>query len=108
MRITEVKISVFELPDVTRRVEMFESGSGPNTRWVSRPHGAQSTGHRHVLHVRTDEGVEGVCTVGDVRYTEMTEELLEQVRIIATRHGLTWLRVWRKPSRLRQPPSPRL
>jgi L-alanine-DL-glutamate epimerase-like enolase superfamily enzyme len=83
MKITEVKISVFELPDVTRRVEMFESGSGPNTRWVSRPHGAQSTGHRHVLHVRTDEGVEGVCTVGDVRYTAMTEELLEQVRIIA-------------------------
>ncbi len=46
MKITEVKISVFELPDVTRRMEMFESGSAPNTRWVSRPHGDQSAGHR--------------------------------------------------------------
>ncbi len=37
----------------------------------------------HVLHVKTDEGVEGVCTVGDARYTTMRPEDLEQLRLLA-------------------------
>jgi L-alanine-DL-glutamate epimerase-like enolase superfamily enzyme len=39
-------------------------------------------GQTHVLHVRTDEGVEGVCTVGDARYTTMRLQDLEQLRIL--------------------------
>lgn len=35
-----------------------------------------------MLHVRTDEGVEGVCRVGDARYTTMRKEELEQLRIL--------------------------
>ncbi len=37
----------------------------------------------HVLHVFTDEGVEGICTVGDARYTTMRQDDLEQLRLLA-------------------------
>ena len=77
MKITNVKNSVFDLPDVTHRVKVLAPGSGPNRSWVSRPH-SQSNGHRHVLHVLTDEGVVGVFTVGDAWHTTMVEGLLEQ------------------------------
>lgn len=34
------------------------------------------------MHVLTDEGVEGMCTVGDVRYTTITVEDVEQLRLL--------------------------
>ena len=34
----------------------------------------------HVMHVLTDDGLEGMCTVGDVRYRVMTERELAQLR----------------------------
>lgn len=40
-------------------------------------------GEIHVLHVKTDEGIEGICTVGDARYTTMRGEDLEQLRVLA-------------------------
>ena len=43
----------------------------------------QGPGQVHVMHVLTDEGVEGVCTVGDARYTTIRTEDLEQLRILA-------------------------
>ena len=42
----------------------------------------QTTEQVHVLHVKTDEGIEGVCTVGDARYTTMRSEDLEQLRLL--------------------------
>ncbi len=32
------------------------------------------------MHVLTEDGLEGVCTVGDVRYRVMTERELAQLR----------------------------
>lgn len=34
------------------------------------------------MHVSTDEGIEGMCTVGDVRYTALAVDDLEQLRLL--------------------------
>ena len=81
MKIKAIKISVFELPGNTGRFDLTETGQGLRRRWItSRSENARSS--VHVLHVHTDEGIEGMCTVGDARYTTMTRDDLEQLRIL--------------------------
>lgn len=82
MKIEEIKISVFETTSNTSHFDLVQRTQGATRRWV-RQHHSRVNGHRHVLHVRTDEGVEGVCTVGDARYTTMRPADLEQLRILA-------------------------
>ena len=81
MRIEEIKISVFELPGNTTRFNLVEEVKSARRRWIPKSH-TRSNAHVHVLHVRTDEDVEGICTVGDARYTTMQEDDLEQLRIL--------------------------
>ncbi|MDA0711245.1 MAG: hypothetical protein O3B73_13665, partial [bacterium] len=81
MKIRALSISVFELPANTGRFQMAEMGRGARRRWVRQSVG-KSTEHVHVLHVKTDEGPEGICTVGDARYTTMRPEDLEQLRLL--------------------------
>lgn len=81
MKIRAINISVFEQPANTGRFRLEEIGHGLNRRWVRHPHGT-TTEHIHVLHVKTDEAIEGVCTVGDARYTTMRAEDLEQLRLL--------------------------
>ena len=82
MKITAIKLSVFELPATTPLFDLERVPYGHRTRW-------QACGHRraeapiHVLHVLTDEGLEGICTVGDARYQTMRREELEALRIMA-------------------------
>ncbi len=78
MKITSVTLSVFELTAVTRRFRLEPDGA----RWKTafEPRGREQI---HVLHVMTNEGLEGVCTVGDARYTQMKAEDLEQLRLLA-------------------------
>ena len=82
MKITAIKLSVFELPATTPLFDLEQVPYGHRTRW-------QACGHRraeapiHVLHVLTDEGLEGICTVGDARYQTMRREELEALRIMA-------------------------
>ena len=82
MKIEAIKISVFEMPSNTSRFDLKEIEHGAQRRWIrARSERAQSG--IHVLHVLTDEGVEGMCTVGDARYTTMRREDLEQLRFLA-------------------------
>lgn len=81
LKIRALNVSVFELPANTARFQMEEVGQGARQRWVRRSAGAMNE-QVHVLHVKTDEGVEGVCTVGDARYTTMRAEDLEQLRLL--------------------------
>ncbi|MEE3258533.1 MAG: enolase C-terminal domain-like protein [Candidatus Latescibacterota bacterium] len=81
MKITAVKLSVFELPTNTARFDLEQVPYGHRTRWQSRPHSRSET-PIHVLHVLTDEGLEGICTVGDARYQTMRRTELEQLRIM--------------------------
>ena len=82
MKITEIKISVLELTGSITPFDLDEFGRPGHRRWRHQPRLA-NTGVMHVLHVRTDEGIEGVCPVGDGRYMTMHIPHLEQLRILA-------------------------
>ena len=81
MKITAVKISVFDLQTNTALFDLAQVPYGRRTRWQSHNH-SHSTTPIHVLHVLTDDGLEGICTVGDARYQTMRREELEQLRIM--------------------------
>lgn len=81
MKIESITLSIFEATSNTTRFNMVEQTKGARRRWV-RHDSTPATGEIHVLHVRTDEGVEGICTVGDARYTTMRPDELEQLRIM--------------------------
>ena len=83
MKITEITISVFEFPREKRLIDVVDDGHAADRKWAGRSRGAKSEGLLHVLHVLTDEGIEGVCTVGDFRYTVMPQDVPEQLRVMA-------------------------
>ncbi len=83
MKITDVKLSIFESTSNTGRFKLEQVDTGRDrSRWVRRPHSSVQD-EIHVLHVETDEGIEGICTVGDARYTTMRRLDLEQLRVLA-------------------------
>ena len=79
MKITDLSISVFELPTNTPYFNLKLQERGNRHVWRSQPIGNQPD-QIHILHVRTDQGVEGTCTVGDARYTTMRAIDLEHLR----------------------------
>ena len=92
MKVREVALSVFELATVTPLLALSEWGPPGARRWRPRrsgdanwwrSRGAGATEQVHLMHVRTDAGVEGACTVGDVRYRVMSERALAQLRALA-------------------------
>lgn len=87
MKITEITLSVFDVPANTSRFDLVEQVTPAKQRWVATRSLMQRAGDSvtepiHVLHVRTDEGIEGIGTVGDARYTTMLPDELEQLRIL--------------------------
>ena len=82
MKIESIRISVFETKSHSPPFQLVEETRGAHHRWLRQPLGT-ARDHLHVLHVRTDEGIEGVCTVGDARYRTMRPEDLEQLRALA-------------------------
>ncbi|RME65747.1 MAG: hypothetical protein D6790_01390 [Caldilineae bacterium] len=81
MNITEINLTVVELPGNTALFTLEEQRTGAKRRWLPRPQGPADT-YIHLLRVRTDAGVEGVCTVGDARYTQLRRVELEQLRLL--------------------------
>ncbi|NQW18104.1 MAG: hypothetical protein HQ478_11535 [Chloroflexi bacterium] len=82
MKIESIEISVFELPMYPASTRLIESESTSGSRWQR----AFPTGGPvpiQVIRVTTNEGVEGVCTVGDWRYTEMSWQQIAQLRDLA-------------------------
>ena len=82
MKITDIRLSIFELPTQTPFFNLELEPLGSREVWRSRPTRPSPTEY-HVLHVLTDEGIEGVCTVGDARYTTMRQIDLEHLRHLA-------------------------
>ena len=82
MKIDRITLSIFDQPSNTGQFNLVEQTAGAQRRWRRKPH-QQVKGEIHVLHVHTDAGLEGVCTVGDARYTTMRKLDLEQLRILA-------------------------
>ncbi|MCH2316482.1 MAG: hypothetical protein MK524_08860 [SAR202 cluster bacterium] len=82
MKIDSIEISVFELPMYQSTIRLLDAASESGTLGQ----GAGSSRNLvpvQVIHVRTDEGVDGVCTVGDWRYTEMNPQQLAHLRQLA-------------------------
>lgn len=81
MKIEAITLSIFALSGNTATFDLVETSHGATRRWL--PTNQQRVQEEvHVLHVRTDEGVEGVCTVGDARYTTMRPADLTQLRLL--------------------------
>jgi L-alanine-DL-glutamate epimerase-like enolase superfamily enzyme len=81
MKIDAIQISVFETQSLSPPFQLDEQVRGGQRRWLRRSLGPAQD-HLHVLHVRTDEGIEGVCTVGDARYRTMRARDLEALRTL--------------------------
>ena len=79
VKITDLQISVFELPTNTPYFDLKKQQRGDRHIWRSQPV-ASRPDQIHILQVRTDEGIEGICTVGDARYTTMRAIDLEHLR----------------------------
>ena len=85
MKIESISLSVLEVQSNTNRFDLRQAGTGLRRRWL-RQYATSAVGEIHLLHVLTDEGIEGVCTVGDARYTTMRPDELEQLRMMAVGH----------------------
>ena len=79
MEITSVEISVFELPMYPIVTQVVPVGNPSELRWQQVfPKGGSVP--VQVMQVMTDEGIHGLCTVGDWRYTELTWRQIAQLR----------------------------
>lgn len=81
MKITEVKLSVLELPGASRTFDLVTIPGLRRQPWIHDLR-SQGPGFIQVMHVLTDEGVEGMCTVGQGGDLAMTRETLEQLRLL--------------------------
>lgn len=81
MRITQISLTVLQLPGNTSLFSLEEAGIGTRRHWIPRGKGAADD-HIHLLRVQTDGGIEGICTVGDARYTQLRRVELEQLRLL--------------------------
>lgn len=79
MKITSVEISVFEIPIHPWTFAVTGTGEGSSFRWQRGPARGGPVPYQ-VMRVTTDEGVDGVCSVGDWRYTEMRPQHVAQLR----------------------------
>jgi L-alanine-DL-glutamate epimerase-like enolase superfamily enzyme len=82
MKIESIEISVFELPMYPETTAVIETVAASGTRWQRAFLGGGDVPVQ-VIRVTTDDGVDGVCTVGDWRYTEMSRQQIAQLRELA-------------------------
>ena len=79
MKITSIEISVFELPIYPVLTKVVPVGNPSELRWQQAfPKGGAVP--IQIMQVITDEGINGICTVGDWRYTELTWRQIAQLR----------------------------
>jgi L-alanine-DL-glutamate epimerase-like enolase superfamily enzyme len=81
MHITQISLTVLQFPGNTSLFALEEQGIGVDRRWIPRSQG-QADEYIHLLRVQTNDGVEGICTVGDARYTQLRRAELEQLRLL--------------------------
>jgi L-alanine-DL-glutamate epimerase-like enolase superfamily enzyme len=74
MRITNLTVTIVELPHSGRSLEIIPAGSPRRMRWTHRATPTVQPAREMFLRVMTDEGIEGVCTCS---YPELTPQILE-------------------------------
>jgi L-alanine-DL-glutamate epimerase-like enolase superfamily enzyme len=81
MKITDVKLRVLELPD--SQASVLKIDQVPTVRRIQYAHSRQSLGrpaNYYLLHVQTDEGVEGICDVDASTCVGPVEQMVELLR----------------------------
>lgn len=78
MRITDVTMTVVELPSRASRLEIIPVPDPRRLRYTHRRHRVDEPTRERFLRVRTDDGIEGVCTCG---HPEVTPAILELLRL---------------------------
>lgn len=73
---------MLDLPGRTQFFSLAASRGQGRAYWRQTAHGPAER-EIHVLHVRTAEGLEGICTVGDARHSTLRPHELEQMRWLA-------------------------
>lgn len=99
MRITEVKAIVVELPARARRLEIVQVPDPFRLRYTHRDVGSDRAETETYLVVRTDEGIEGICTgapapaVMEVLRTQVlgTDPLRREDTYQRLHHGTRWV-----------------
>ena len=82
MKIVEIEISVFEVPIHPAVTKVIEFGTPYRRRWKPAfPSGGKVP--VQVIKVITDGGIDGFCTVGDWRYTELNWQQIATLRELA-------------------------
>jgi L-alanine-DL-glutamate epimerase-like enolase superfamily enzyme len=82
MKIESIEISVFELTMYPATTQVVEFGSAYDSRWKQAfPSGGDVP--VQVIKVVTDEDVEGICTVGDWRFTELNWQQIATLKELA-------------------------
>ncbi|MDP7534300.1 MAG: hypothetical protein QGI88_11095, partial [SAR202 cluster bacterium] len=79
MKIESIEISVFELPMYRSTIRAMNTGASVAPRWQNS-NASSDLVPMQVIRVRTNNGVDGVCTVGDWRYTEISSQQLGHLR----------------------------
>ena len=79
MKITNVRVSNLELAGKNRLFDLKTISGMRRERYVQHV-SSTSPGLEQVMHVETDEGIEGVCTDTPGTHGPMTKETLEQLR----------------------------
>ncbi len=77
MKIVDIKISEFHLKSNTQHFKLRKVGTSWEKSDFESP-----VGKMHVMHVMTDVGLEGICTVGDARYTTISEDALTHLKYL--------------------------
>ena len=82
MKITKIKISILETPGAKRLFELTMLPGMRRPRWI---HGSSTAGpgYTQVMHVETDEGITGICTVGEGVAGRLARDTLDQIRAAA-------------------------
>ena len=82
MKITGIKIALFEVSDLNRLFDLVLLDGMQRDCWIHR-HTSSGPGHAQIMRVTTDAGVEGVCTVTQRTLGDIGETLLAQLRHLA-------------------------
>jgi L-alanine-DL-glutamate epimerase-like enolase superfamily enzyme len=78
MKIVDVSVHVVELSGRARALEIIPAGTPRRLRYTHRWLEADKPSYERFLRVRTDDGVEGVCTCSTPELTPQIAEVLRQ------------------------------
>lgn len=98
MRITGLKLSILESPVDDRVFGLINVPGMRHTRWTHTV-ARERKGFEQLLHVQTDEGVEGVCTgrrVGDAAGSSLRDSLDQLRELVVGENPLDRERIYQK------------